>query len=256
MVVCSSISCSRREGAFTTANAEPAPVSISNPRSAPFALVELFTSEGCSSCPPADKNLARITEKAERDGRRVFTLSFHVDYWNYLGWSDPFSARAFSQRQQAHGRALGASTYTPQMVVNGRVELLGSDTTDADGAIEKALTRAASSELVLEPNWNADSRKLTVKWRVDPVPDHAHLDFAVVQGAENIHVTRGENRGETLAHRNVVRAFESVPISNASGSWTRELGPEVAPERAELVGFVEDERSLEVVAAERAKLSS
>src|SRR5258706_3718031 len=78
LVVCSSISCSRREGAFTTANAEPAPVSISNPRSAPFALVELFTSEGCSSCPPADKNLARITEKAEREGLRGFTLSFHV----------------------------------------------------------------------------------------------------------------------------------------------------------------------------------
>src|SRR5689334_14081460 len=93
----------------------------------PFALVELFTSEGCSSCPPADRVLARLAAEARASGRRIFPLSFHVDYWNGLGWRDPWSTRTFTERQRNYARALGWRTYTPQMVINGAEHFVGSD---------------------------------------------------------------------------------------------------------------------------------
>ena len=102
-----------------------------NSRSKGMAVIELFTSQGCSSCPSADRNLARIVESAERDGRPVYALSFHVDYWNSLGWRDPFSAEEFTQRQREYARKFQArSVYTPQMVVNGQVHFVGSRAAD------------------------------------------------------------------------------------------------------------------------------
>ena len=98
-------------------------------------LVELFTSEGCSSCPPADRLLQQL------DGQ-VVVLSEHVDYWNHLGWRDPFSSAAFSQRQEAYGRRLHAESYTPQMVIDGGVEFVGNDAHRAAQEIERAVTRA------------------------------------------------------------------------------------------------------------------
>ena len=95
---------------------------------APFAVVELFTSEGCSSCPPADAFLADLIETARESGQRVFGLAFHVDYWNYIGWTDPFSSSDWSDRQRRYAHALEArQIYTPQLVVNGRRHGVGSD---------------------------------------------------------------------------------------------------------------------------------
>src|SRR5262245_18067196 len=93
---------------------------------APFALVELYTSEGCSSCPPADALLSKLVDAARRDGSRVFALAFHVDYWNRLGWRDPFSDPAFSERQSMYAKSF-EPRYTPQMVVNGVQSFVGSD---------------------------------------------------------------------------------------------------------------------------------
>ena len=107
-----------------------------------FAVVELFTSEGCSSCPPPDALLAEILEDARKDGRRVFCLSFHVDYWNRLGWTDPYSAPAFSRRQQSYAQAFkNDQVYTPQMIVNGTEEFVGSDRHRSRAAIDAALKR-------------------------------------------------------------------------------------------------------------------
>ena len=91
-------------------------------------IVELFTSQGCSSCPAADKNLTELLRKAELEGQPVYGLSFHVDYWNYIGWKDPYSSKQFTARQQAYRDHFEAeSTYTPQMVVNGTTEFIGSN---------------------------------------------------------------------------------------------------------------------------------
>ncbi|MCA9557144.1 MAG: DUF1223 domain-containing protein, partial [Myxococcales bacterium] len=111
-----------------------------------FAVVELFTSEGCSSCPPADANLARLLKAA--GDRPVLGLSWHVDYWDRLGWKDPFSSDAATARQNAYAKAWGTRRlYTPQMVVNGRDEFVGSSEAQADAAVAAALKGPATVAL-------------------------------------------------------------------------------------------------------------
>jgi hypothetical protein len=102
-------------GALAQPTAMPNPHNLQYPG---IAVVELFTSEGCSSCPSADATLARVAERAERAGRNIFPVELHVDYWDYLGWRDPFDDARYSERQATY-RALSGSTYTPQAVVNG-----------------------------------------------------------------------------------------------------------------------------------------
>jgi hypothetical protein len=103
-------------------------------------VVELFTSQGCSSCPAADKNLADLIEKAEAKGQLIIGLSFHVDYWNYIGWKDPYSKSDFTERQRKYASHLNSeSVYTPQMIVNGEKEFVGSDKSSATTQITKAL---------------------------------------------------------------------------------------------------------------------
>ena len=92
----------------------------------PVAVIELFTSQGCSSCPSADQLLSQTINEAKKDGRKIFALSFHVDYWNRLGWADPFSTNEYSQRQRAYAAQLNDnSVYTPQMIVNGSRQFVG-----------------------------------------------------------------------------------------------------------------------------------
>src|SRR6476620_3102500 len=111
-----------------------------------FAVVELFTSEGCSSCPPADAVLARLAADTRDRGLAVYPLAFHVDYWDRLGWRDPHSAKAYTDRQYAYAAALGAAgqVYTPQMVVNGTAAFAGSNAREADRQVAAALVRPAA----------------------------------------------------------------------------------------------------------------
>jgi len=125
--------------------AGPSPVPTGTP-----ILVELFTSEGCSSCPPADRLLARLAAEQPVPGALVVPLSLHVDYWNRLGWVDPFSSAAFSRRQGGYAARFGSGrVYTPQMVVDGRIELVGSDERAARRALESAAGEAKASVAVI-----------------------------------------------------------------------------------------------------------
>ncbi len=185
------------------------------PVPAGFAVLELFTSEGCSSCPPADRVLSAIA--AERAGAPVLALSFHVDYWNSLGWRDPFSAAAHSRRQRRHAKALGHSrVYTPQLVVNGQAEVLGSSAS----AVRALVARVLAAPTIRGPRIELAARErgavIEVRHRITQAPPDATLSLLVVQRKARNQVTRGENASLTLAHTNVVRSLTLVPMGKRS----------------------------------------
>jgi methionine-S-sulfoxide reductase len=209
---------------------------------APFAVVELFTSEGCSSCPPADALLREILQDARKRGRRVFGLAFHVDYWDRLGWTDPYGAPAFARRQQAYARSLKIDrVYTPQMIVNGVEEFVGSDAPRSRAAIEAALKRPAGALVKLRHQEVKGTRSLAFAYAVTRAPPGAVLHVAVVERGLSSAIKRGENGGRTLRHENVVRAFRTVRLDE-SGQGGVELQPPagLVPTNASVIAYVQE----------------
>jgi hypothetical protein len=176
-------------------------------------IVELFTSEGCSSCPPADEVLARLERTQPVEGAEIIALGEHVDYWNYIGWSDPFSSPVFSQRQGAYAEAFGRDgNYTPQMVVDGRAEFVGSNWNKAVAAIANA-ARAPKADVQISPARKA-SGAISLQVRASNLPavtasDTVDLLLAITESDLSSNVTRGENTGRRLNHRTVVRYLRS-----------------------------------------------
>ena len=180
-----------------------------------IAVVELFTSEGCSSCPPADALLAQLIQRSKKDGRAVYALAFHVDYWDRLGWVDPFASAAATARQRAYAAAMAAdSVYTPQMIVNGDTGFVGSDAKAASAAIEHALATPATAELTVTLRAAGEGRYL-LEYKVNDAADERVLNIAVVERGLSSDVPRGENAGKTLTHENVVRSFKTVALKDA-----------------------------------------
>jgi hypothetical protein len=197
------------------------------------AVVELFTSEGCSSCPPADATLAELAS-----GRDVYALAFHVDYWDDLGWPDRFASAANTARQRAYASTFGArGVYTPQMIVGGREPFVGSDRDHADAAIARALSSAPVVLLTLQARRTGDT--LTVDYTSPGAPAGAALDVAVVERATSTEVRAGENSGRTLKHTNVVRAFTVVPLASPGGSTTLRIPPGLRAQDGEVIAFAQ-----------------
>jgi hypothetical protein len=231
-------------GASTVKEAPASPAS--------FALVELFTSEGCSSCPPADALLAGLAAEAERDGKRIFPIAFHIDYWNSLGWDDPFSRPEFSERQERYARALRSQAYTPQMIVNGSEAFVGSNGVQAKKAIEAALAGPASVGLSLEPSAEPNGG-LRVAYRANGHREGDVVSIALVESGLSVPVRRGENRGHTLRHENVVRAFRTARLDAAgAGSLDLEIPADALRGKTSLIAFVQKGGTLQVVGASRA----
>jgi hypothetical protein len=170
---------------------------------ASFALLELFTSEGCSSCPPADRLLPQLaTENAN-----VIPLSFHVDYWNHLGWTDPFSQAQFSARQREYGSKFRLeSIYTPQLIINGEFEMVGSNRSTAETDIMNVLKEKAPVEIMFD-EVKKENNRLSVTCTLVGNMDQTDLTAAVVQKHAEMKVKGGENSGAKLSHTNVVRSF-------------------------------------------------
>ncbi|MBI1368748.1 MAG: DUF1223 domain-containing protein [Planctomycetes bacterium] len=179
------------------------------------AVVELFTSEGCSSCPPADALLAKIIDDASKSAQHVYCLSMHVDYWNHLGWADPYSDPAFSRRQRAYGHQMNLpNIYTPQMIVNGTEQFVGSDRAHADRAIAAALAVKAPVNITLNAATDGDGKTIHVSYKVASAPEGAVLHIAYVQTHVQSNPDRGENGGRKLVHANVTRDFKTMPLAD------------------------------------------
>ncbi len=176
-----------------------------------FAVVELFTSEGCSSCPPADRLLAEIDKWADSSGLPVYVLSFHVDYWDRLGWKDPYASAAYTGRQREYAAASNErSVYTPQMIVNGGSGFIGSDGKRAAAALGEAVAARPSASLALEASPVGQSYRL--RYRATDAPPGSVINVALVEPAGTQNVARGENAGRQLAHVNIVRAFRQASV--------------------------------------------
>ena len=171
-------------------------------------LVELFTSEGCSSCPPADALLAAIDRMQPFSGVTAIVLSEHVDYWDHDGWKDPFSSSDVTARQDVYSRHFGQpSSYTPEAVIDGAQGLNGSDPHTMTAAIEKAGQQEKIAIAITNAVWNGNTAEATVS-----ATAHAKADLyaALADEQDETSVARGENSGKHLQHVAVVRTFEKI----------------------------------------------
>jgi hypothetical protein len=217
---------------------EPFAKMATHPPSAGFAVVELFTSEGCSSCPPADKVIAQI---AGAYPGQVYVLGFHVDYWNRLGWKDIYSAAGYTQRQQGYAALFHLqSIYTPEAVVNGRKEFVGSDQDRLQSAIKEELAATANHPFTLTTSAGA-GRTITVTYKVDIADPGASLQIVLLQSHASSQVLKGENQGLHLEHINVVRDFRSIPIRTGIGGRIVMTAPDgVSAKDCKVIAFLQD----------------
>jgi len=217
-----------------------------------FAVVELFTSEGCSSCPPADAVIARV-EKESTD-KPIYIMAFHVDYWNRLGWRDVFSSAAYSERQNQYAHWLNlSSVYTPQVVVNGRTEFVGSEEGTLRNAIKTNLQKDAAAQISLS-NVKIDHNKAGLQYQTLGKTTNCVLLLAIVQKTATTKVARGENAGHTLSHVQIVRGIETVTLKGDSGSANIELPNGFDAHGAEIIAFLQNATNGEITAATKLSL--
>ena len=199
--------------------ASPAPLQAGShaPSGLPVVLVELFTSEGCSSCPPADRLLQQLNGMQTEQGQLVVGISEHVTYWNSLGWTDPFSNDAYTQRQNGYGRRLGLDEiYTPQMVVNGRQQLVGSDARALEKAFAKASQEHPVELRILSAERAGDALHVRFAAGAAPAGEPVDVVAVIADDVDSSHVLRGENASRTLQHVAVARSLERVAMLGAS----------------------------------------
>lgn len=247
---------------FLGCSAETAESHRAEPKEEPAAiietrqpvLVELFTSEGCSSCPPADRVLTNLEKQQPVSQAEVITLAFHVDYWNYLGWKDEFSSPAFGQRQGQYVQSFRLdSNYTPQMVVDGQTEFVGSH---SDKASEAIVNAAKIRKGTVAASINADKLKVSITGL--PKHENATVFLAIAEDGLATNVKRGENAGSNLQHTSVVRELKQLgSIGSETDSHTSEADIQISPawkrENLKFVVFVQENSSKKVIAAGKAK---
>jgi hypothetical protein len=201
-------------------------------------VIELFTSQGCSSCPVADRNLSQLLNESRKGTKEIYALSFHVDYWNYIGWKDPYSQKLFTERQRIYAEKLESSVYTPQMIVNGEVEFVGSSLAEARNAINKTAAKKSNYQIqILE--WSIKDNKILFSYTLNRPPENETLNIALVERDLQNYVPKGENEGRTLHHDNVVKQFKSIRLEK-SGMIEIEIAKE-NKQNTSVILYIQDE---------------
>ncbi|RYU89447.1 DUF1223 domain-containing protein [Mucilaginibacter terrigena] len=220
-----------------------------------FAVVELFTSEGCSSCPPADGLIAKIQK--ESAGKPVYILAYHVDYWNRLGWKDVFSKAEFSHRQSAYSVWLKLKgVYTPQAIVNGKTEFVGSEQGSLYNAIRTGLGKGTVTPVSLT-NVNVSGHNAVLKYNAANAADNTTLQLALVQKNAVSHIKSGENNGRTLSHIQIVNELKGIPLGeHKQGETNIKLPGNFTAAGFELIAFVQNNATGEITGATRAAFTA
>jgi len=247
--------------AFASRGAHASPPALSRVEGPTPVIVELFTSEGCSDCPPADTLLEKLIATQPVAGAEIIGLGQHVDYWDRLGWKDRFSSAAVTSRQQLYQPRFNTeSIYTPQMVVDGRAEFVGSDASAARKAIEKALT-APHGTVTLTVDGGAVSVAVTDLPRIAR-GDRAEIIVMVTESGLKTDVKRGENHGRVLSHAPVVRYLATVGRIEGDGATTGSAHAEIPlaadwqRDHLAVVSFVQEVRGRTILASASAPLKN
>jgi len=220
-----------------TGSASPSPV-----------LVELFTSEGCSSCPPADALLEEWDGSQPVPGARVIALSEHVDYWDHEGWKDPYSSILFTDRQREYDRRFGVNVYTPQMIIDGAAQCNGSDVRSASRALAQARDHSKIGVRISRASLE-DSTTLRARVETDPLPRSSHghkANIYVVVALDHAEsqVLGGENKGRRISHVAVAERVNRIGVLEREKRFDAEvqlkLKPAAQPSGLRLVAFVQE----------------
>jgi hypothetical protein len=230
-----------------------------------LVIVELFTSEGCSSCPPADALLKELSEQQKMNDVQVVALEEHVDYWNHLGWKDPYSAAEFSQRQSDYAQIFGSDgVYTPQMIVDGQHEFVGSRSLAAREAIQKAANQP-KAEIVLVAAANSSPGKPAFEVQIKnlegiSVRGETELWVAVTEKGLQTDVKAGENSGETLKHAAVVRSLRKIETLRDPAGYDRQIQVTIESgwkkENLAVVAFLAEKSTRKIIGAAATPLNS
>jgi hypothetical protein len=219
-------------------------------------VVELFTSEGCSSCPPADKLLQNFDQQPF-PGAQLIVLSEHVDYWNHIGWTDPFSSAIYSQRQSTYGNRLRLeSVYTPEMIVDGSNEFVGTDSKEAAKVIERA---SSTRKIPLRiSDLSVDGNLLKAHLETGTLPAKADVYLVLALNHAESQVAGGENSGRHLTHVAVARAFVKTGSVNAGESYARDVSLKIDkktdPSQLRVIAFIQESGQGRILGASLAQL--
>lgn len=225
-------------------------------------IVELFTSEGCSSCPPADVLLQKLQAQQPVAGAEIIALEEHVDYWNHDGWVDPFSSPEWTHRQEEYTALFKKDAYTPELVVDGQSQFVGNDEREAQLEIEKA-ARAVKTEVAIASGKSEGkgSQRFTVsvgKLTGNKAGDVAEVWLAVTEDGLHSSVSLGENAGHVLNHVATLRSLRKIGVAEANGTFTGDVlvkfNSHWAADNLHVTVFVQQKKSREILGAASTKI--
>ncbi len=209
------------------------------PNNDSFVLIQLFTSQGCSSCPPADRLVELVKE--EYKNQNVFVMSYHVDYWNRLGWKDPFSKREFTELQYDYATQFRERrVYTPQIVVNGREHFVGSDSYKLRKKIKSYLNESSSNTITIDQKKEGNDVQLTFK--VTGETQSKTLKVAYLLENSITHVKRGENSNRTLSNSNVVLKETELLFDSGNKASLKVSLKDFSDKKVSLISFVQNKQ--------------
>lgn len=217
-----------------------------------FAIVELFTSEGCSSCPPADELMAKL--QRENSDKNIYFLAFHVDYWDRLGWKDQFSSAEFTKRQQHYQDWLNLYVmYTPQFIINGTAEFAGYNEIALSQKIADALETKQTDKLELTAH--SDKDLIAVHFKINSVQKGRKLFIATILRKGISKVELGENKGNTLNYVQIVKDLKSYTLAEKEGNLTISKPENFNATNWQLIGFIQNISTGKISTTKKADLN-
>ena len=215
-------------------------------------VLELFTSQGCSSCPPADRLLEEIKDNPKYP--QVIILSYHVDYWNSIGWKDPFSKSEFSEKQRRYGEKFNnSSVYTPQLVINGKEHFVGSNESILKSKI-KSYSKLKSEYKIAILNVKKNGQLISFDYKIDGRIDDVQLRIALSIDERTTSVARGENKNRTLKNSNIVVEEVEIILNSNSGNGIIKIPKIVTSSDALSLTLILETADLDIVAGTQIKL--